>query len=136
MLTSPVYLAPGLLYDDAGTLRDSELQELRAHEQGQSAPFQLPPSLQEAANRQYDRDVAALHPDAQHEPMDSAYNDFIQELGHEPAPRTDRWAWARLGHASLRQCKLFSAHLTCQWCGCLTWGLPKFPQERRAFKPM
>lgn len=73
----------------AGTLRDSELQELRDAERD-GAAFQLPPSVQEAAARQYDRDVAAVHPDAQHEPLDSAYNEFIQELGHGPAPWADR----------------------------------------------
>ncbi|KAK9792258.1 hypothetical protein WJX73_010700 [Symbiochloris irregularis] len=72
-----------------GTLRETELQELRSGD-ADGAPFQLPPSIQEAAARQYDRDVAAVHPDAQHEPLDSAYNEFIQELGHSPAPWADR----------------------------------------------
>ena len=69
----------------AGTLRDSELQE----SQNQGRPpeaYQLPPVLQEAANRQYDRDIAAVHPQAQHQPMDHAYNEFIQELGDGSAP--------------------------------------------------
>lgn len=74
----------------AGTLRESELQELRNGDTD-GAPFQLPRSLQEAADRQYDRDVAAVHPHAQHEPLDSAYNEFIQELGHDPAPWINRW---------------------------------------------
>ena len=58
--------------------------------------FQLPPALQETANRQYDRDVAAVHPQAQHEPLDSAYHEFIQELGNGSTPWGDRYSGDQL----------------------------------------
>ena len=62
-----------------GTLWDSNV--VQQQQQDRVEAFQLPPAQQAAADRQYQRDMAALHPSAAGPSMDEAYSQFMSELG-------------------------------------------------------
>ncbi|CAD7701777.1 unnamed protein product [Ostreobium quekettii] len=61
-----------------GTLRDYEAWDLKKEEAG---VYQLPGAAKEAAERQYQRDMKALHPDAEVTGMEDEYKSFMKELG-------------------------------------------------------
>ena len=68
-----------------GTLRDYEAWDLKREESGL---YELPLGIKEKAEKQYERDVKALHPDCEVVGMEDEYKSFMKELvgGVLPSP--------------------------------------------------